>query len=66
MAEYDIETRKLRSGNIKTKYNVNGKPTKLETIDPRYVETCRQINNINQDILRQGDLEKITTIFKTN
>ena len=66
MVEYDIETRKFNSRNIRTKYNVNRTPVKLEAIDPRYAKTCQEIAHTHQNIIKQGDLEKITTIFESN
>jgi len=63
MVEYDIETRKFNNGDIKTKYNIDGTPTKLTDIRPRYKKMLQNVSKIHQDLIKQGNLEKVITIF---
>jgi len=68
MAKYDIETQRV-TGEIRTKYNVDGTPILFGDINIRQVMACNDIANAHLHVLnlpQERNLEKITTTFEVN
>ena len=65
MTDYRIETKVLSSGKIRSRLSKDGRPTKVDSLIPRYQQIYKSITEVQTKTIIElpGNLEKIATTF---